>query len=493
MNLARIFRNSVYMGFGIVIGKISNLLWRSWMSKNMSENDFSVFIFCFSILQIFLTVLTSSVNELITQRLASINPFNATEEYSNYLRLFLFVNIFSSTVVFVACFWGATYISEVYRKPELAGFIKLIAFVLPIMNLTYFLTSVLRARDKFVPRILFQQIGVSPFLFLFAVGFTYVSMLTVRNAILIYMVSSGIILVACLLFTYNDIFIQGVKIFCRIRIPLKEIRLMFFFFASLIGIQLLGLTGTWGDSLILGYFLFNEIGSYSNILFIAKSMLVMQGALYVVCMPMLARQIALKQIVSVKKTYDFIIVLNMVFIIPFSLVSIYYAPHIVEVLYEYRSSETIIAFRILIMFYTLSGLFGPVTLIVVASRKSKHMLFSSIMFLVINISLSFVLIPLQGIKGAAVAAGLAFMLSNGYLAFLNYKMYNARPSLKVILFIIISFLGFYPVSLWISSIMIKDINILVVGVFASLLVTSFVYVVIFGLNKTIHDFKNIVN
>jgi O-antigen/teichoic acid export membrane protein len=316
-------------------------------------------------------------------------------------------------------------------------------------------------------------------------------MLTVYSAILLYMLSGVIVLTFCLKFTYRDVFYYGFNVFSRIKIPWEEIKLMMIFSASLMGTQFLGVTATWGDSLILGYFSFDKMGTYSNVIFLAKSMLVMQGALNIVSMPMLARNIAFKQTTSIRDNYSLIVTINIVFIIPFLLVSLFYSPQIMLLLFGDNSGEIVFSYEILIVCYALSGFFGPVTSIIMASRNSRHMIISSFLFFLINITLSFLLIPLYEIKGAAVAAGLAFLLSNSYLAFFNYRRFNIVPSLKMVMFALISFVGFYPVYLFLKYFMINDIFLIGVAAMFSFIVTALAYISLFSIPHSLHRFKTL--
>jgi O-antigen/teichoic acid export membrane protein len=135
-------------------------------------------------------------------------------------------------------------------------------------------------------------------------------------------------------------------------------------------------------------------------------------------------------------------------------------------LFDIRYEGGIQIIPVILISYMFSAVITYYSVYPYVSGRSYHFLVSDLISLVINISFNFILIPVYGIMGAAVATLLSYFGSAGYLVIISERKIKITYEPGKIVLILTAIVIFYVVS--------KLLNVFVVDVL--LLVTAFLIV-----------------
>lgn len=132
---------------------------------------------------------------------------------------------------------------------------------------------------------------------------------------------------------------------------------------------------------------------------------------------------------------------------------------------QYKSGTEIIP--VILLSYVLSAIVTYYSVYPYVSGKSIHFLVSDFIALIINISLNFVLIPVYGIMGAAIATLFSYLGNAVYLVIISERKIKITYEPAKIVLILLSTGLFYLVS--------KLLNLLTVDIIISVIAFSLVY------------------
>ena len=221
------------------------------------------------------------------------------------------------------------------------------------------------------------------------------------------------------------------KVFPILHSKVKAIpvdRELFFFSFPLIFAGLAGLITGYTDTLMLGYFCTSsEVGIYNAAMPTASLLLMSGGAFGVIFMPVVSELYARGRENDLRSTYSSVTKWIFAITLPAFLLMTLFSDSIVRIMFgsEYIVGAT--ALRILAFGYFITSLFGLASSLLQSYGKTKIIMGCSFIGASINFILNFLLIPIYGVTGAAIATGFSLALLGLLYLFFIYRIGRVQP------------------------------------------------------------------
>lgn len=203
---------------------------------------------------------------------------------------------------------------------------------------------------------------------------------------------------------------------------------LFLFSFPLIFAGLAGLITGWTDTLMLGYFCTSsEVGIYNAAMPTAKLMGIVLGAFGIIFMPVVTELYARNRIEDLRNTYSSVTKWIFAIVLPvFLLMSLFSTP-IIKIMFGSEYTEGAMALSILAFSYFVSALVGLAGSILTTYGRTKIVMGCTFVGAGFNFLFNFLLIPIYGINGAAIATGSSVVLMSVLYLFFVYRTARMQP------------------------------------------------------------------
>jgi len=330
---------------------------------------------------------------------------------------------FPLSLIFALIFFlGADWISvHVFHEPELTPVLMIFAIGVPFFVLaTNLMAATVGFQDlrfRVFVNDLFQNIfKLAAIVLLLLLGFEVIG------------AAFGWIL-AIILMPFLAFYFLEKRVFPVFNTKVKSISVdkeLFFFSFPLIFAGLAGLITGWTDTLMLGYFsTASDVGIYNAALPTAKLLSV--GAFGVIFMPVVSELYARGKIEDLRNVFSTVTKWILSIILPLFLLLSLFSASIMRILFGVEYVVGAVALSILAFSYFITSLFGLAAPLLQTYGKTKIIMVCSFVGASANFILNFFLIPIYGIKGAAIATGFSVVLMSVIYLFFVYRIGKIQP------------------------------------------------------------------
>ncbi len=221
------------------------------------------------------------------------------------------------------------------------------------------------------------------------------------------------------------------KVFPILHSKVKAISMnkeLFLFSFPLIFAGLAALITSYTDTLMLGYFCsFSEVGIYNAAMPTASLLLMSGGAFGVIFMPVVSELYARGRESDLRSTYSSVTKWIFAITLPAFLLMTFFSDSILGIMFgsEYIVGAT--ALRILAFGYFITSLFGLASSLLQSYGRTKIIMGCSFIGASVNFILNFLLIPIYGVTGAAIATGASLALLGLLYLFFIYRIGRVQP------------------------------------------------------------------
>ena len=206
---------------------------------------------------------------------------------------------------------------------------------------------------------------------------------------------------------------------------------LLFFSFPLIFAGLAGLITGWTDTLMLGYFsTTSDVGIYNTALPTAKLLSVGAGAFGAIFMPVVSELYARDRIEDLKSVYSTVTKWILSITLPLFLLMFLFSKELINILFGSEFVAGATALSILAFSYFISSLFGLSAPLLQSYGRTKIIMGGSFAGAGANFGLNLLLIPIYGVKGAAIATGISFALMSIFYFFFVFKIGEIQPFRK---------------------------------------------------------------
>ena len=223
---------------------------------------------------------------------------------------------------------------------------------------------------------------------------------------------------------------------------------LFAFSFPLLFAGIAGMIMGWTDTLMLGYFSSTaDVGIYNAALPTAQLIRGIPAAFAAIFFPVVSELYARNKIEDLRRTYSVVTKWMLSLIFPIFLLALLFPDKIIKILFgaEYIAGAT--ALSILVFGFMIGAAVGPTGATLQTYGKTKTVMMVNYIGAAINFGLNFLLIPIYGVNGAAVATGFSLALLyilNFLFAYRAAKVQPFRLSyLRIILASLIAVLVVY--------------------------------------------------
>jgi O-antigen/teichoic acid export membrane protein len=320
------------------------------------------------------------------------------------VRWSLIVSTVISTVASILTFVFAVQLAGVFHDPTLVGILQLLAISVGMGAITPVYAAIFQGFHNVVPNAVFNQI-LNPLLFaVFTVGLVYFG-LGLLGCIIAYVIADVAGLVGIMIYYDRRIgrYLPSVPVARRYPHPR-----LWSLSVALWGVASLAFVTAFADTLILGaYWPALQVGYYSTAMTLARVLLLGGSALTYVTLPIASRLAREKAYPELGLTY--VTATRWTLFLSFPLLLLFgLLPQLtIKELFTAKYLPAAFPLQFLVITAFLSTAFGPVNATLAGLGKKANQATSALVSATTNVILSFSLIPIYGVLGAAIAWGVA--------------------------------------------------------------------------------------
>jgi len=208
----------------------------------------------------------------------------------------------------------------------------------------------------------------------------------------------------------------------------SEDKELFFFSFPLIFAGLAGLIVSWTDTLMLGYFCTSsEVGIYNAAMPTARLLALVLNPVGIIFMPVVTELYARSKIDDLRNTYSSVTKWVFVIILPGFLLMSLFSTSIIRIMFGSEFIGGAMALSILAFCNFVYAMIGLAGSILTTYGRTKIIMGCSFAGAGSNVLLNFILIPMYGVNGAAIATGSSAVLMGILYLFFVYRIARMQP------------------------------------------------------------------
>ncbi|MBT3324094.1 flippase [archaeon] len=436
-----IVRGAFFIFIGLFFSKLLNFAFRTIVARWLGPADYGILSLGIAVFSIVGMVASLGLEHGVERYLGYF--YGQKKEMKNIIFSGLKIALISSLIFAVLLFLFSSQLSSlISSNGTLKYFLLILALVLPFWVLTELFMAVFRGTKKIEHYITVRQIVEPGVKVLLAVAFLYYgySLFGVMWAyVLSYFVSFlvGMLIVWKLISKYKD---QNLgKSFGK---KLLTFSWPLLFMGALFTCM------TWIDTLMIGYFLTEELVGVYNVAIPLAALLVIPVNLFKgLFIPVVSKLYAEKKFKEIKKVYKKLLTWFVSLTFPLFMFMFYYTGELIVFLFGVDYIGALWPMRILLLGTMVVTFFGVLGLLYNSFAMTKLKLVISFIATGIGVVLNIVFIQSYGITGAALATAFSFLVFNILLFVPLFRKFRislldfdlVKQYLKVIIVGVLSF------------------------------------------------------
>jgi O-antigen/teichoic acid export membrane protein len=419
-------------GFGL-IGEASFLAFSFvivFLSvKILGPREYGIFILALTIMNILGVICKQGLHTGMLKEITQLFAQNKDLEANSVFRYSFYRTLVVSLIVCLIITISAQYFVHFFNKdPILGTYLVTLSFILPFVAMFTISLFGLQAVGR-VRQMIFQEKVLKPGLHVFLLALIFVILVhfkwPLNNTFLFLGVYIFVIIATCLS-TYRALKGSRLSLFHPAKRFNKREYLHFSYPLLFHGI--IGLLATWTSTLMIAYFIIDpqEIGSFYVIFKISSFCVIALISLDRAFAPIIGElyyRNAREELLKIYRVVTRWALIGAFFVL---VIVTLIGKHILGL---FDSSYTIayIPLIILCVSRVIDASVGSVAYILLMTGHSRIILYNSIFILLINVILNYLLIPLYGIIGAAIATAISYSIKNLMWMLFVYFKTNLQP------------------------------------------------------------------
>lgn len=400
-----------------IIGSLLGYIFLLLVTRTSGADTWGVFALCLALLNI-TSIFSRMGIDVATLKFIASFKYELTKTKAIYikgLKVILPLSVMFSLLLFLL----SDFISiNIFQKSHLSSFIQLIALAVLPFTLIYFNAQSFRGLKMITHFAFFQHVSKFLFSVFFLVAISYLMDFPIQESVFYAFIAA----LYCAMFI-SFFLLKKEMIAKKEKSPISTHTLLKTAFPMMLSTSIL-LIMSWADTLIIGiYEDESEIGVYNVAIKLAMISGIVLGALNSIVAPKISEAF------NNGKKDEFVLIVKqstkIIFYSSFPILIFLIA--FPEFLLSFFGSEFLIgksALYVLIIGQIVNAFSGSVGVIMQMTGKEKLFQNILILALLINIVLNFLLIPIYGIIGAAIASSVSLVLWNLISVFYIYKHHH---------------------------------------------------------------------
>lgn len=329
-----------------------------------------------------------------------------------------------SLILTVLFFFNAEWISvHVFHELELTTVLMIFALAIPFMVVArIFMLATIGFQDlryRVYVNDMFQNIfKVIAIVILLSLGFGVIG------------VAIGWVL-AIICMPFLAFYFLEKRVFPIFRTTVKAVytrRELLMFSLPLIFVGIAAMVTNWTDTLMLGYFATAEdVGVYNAAFPTARLLSVFLTSFGAIFMPVISELYSRNALDDLRDTYSAVTKWIFALIVPVFLLMVLFSNWILDLMFGQEFVRGAMALSILAFGYLIVSVVGPTGQVLQAYGRTRVLMGMSFFGAGINVVLNYVLIPIYGVNGAAVATGTSLAAMNVLHLAVVYRIAGLQP------------------------------------------------------------------
>ena len=419
--------NTLVKGAGIVltglfISKIIAYLYRMFIARYFGPADYGLFSLGLAIVSLFGILAVLGLTRGIMRYVSYYNAKNDMGMVKSVITTSLKIVLPLSLVLAIIMIASSSYLSSsIFGKPELAGVMMVLAISIPFTAVSSLLFSVFVGFQ----RIQYQVYSESIFL----------NLAKLSLIVLFGIMGMGVFGISCawtisIALTLVPTVYYLRKAFPKLKTTVVSVRIareLLSYSTPIMFIAFVAFIISWTDTLMIGYFMETaDVGIYNASLPTAQLLFVLPLALSSLSLPIMTMLHAKNKEEELKKVYKTLTRWIFYTNFPIFLLMVLFSRQILNILFGPMYISGFSALIILCFGTVLHRNILAIRVLEVL-KKTRHLMYISIIGLCLNIALNYSLIPIHGINGAALATMSTYIVVYISLFLCSYHYSRISP------------------------------------------------------------------
>jgi O-antigen/teichoic acid export membrane protein len=480
--LTDITKKSSYVFLGKIIGVIFGLIMNLVIARLYGAELYGRFIYIYTFISFFPSLTSLGLRNGLIYFIPKYTTNDDTEKRNTLIsNSFILTSLLSIIVITIIIFNSDFISSNLLNNSELSPLIKLMAPLIILLTLNTISQGVFRGKMEIRDFIIGKDL-LMPSIKLVVVTALYFLGLRIEGLIVGYYIGFIVLIVYYLIkiVLNNNLKFKEFK--------LKNKKLIYSTFRFSLPVFLSGFLGFFvskTDTFMIGYLLGNsDVGVYNITLRVGTMSGFVLTAFNTTFAPVISNLYSNNQIERLESIYK--VITKWIFsitLIAFLLITIFSTEIMMFFGQEFKIGAYALIF--IALGQIANVIVGPAGYINTMTGNPRYSLYNNFIVLFLNIAMNYMLIPLMGINGAAIATAVSVLIANFIRLFFVYSKLKIHPYsvdyFKITLAIFLS----YFISNFINQFLINTMHDLIVILIITIIFFSLfsVFYYIFGISK----------
>ena len=403
-SLEKVMKGAGFVFVGMLLAKLLNYIFRVVVSRYYGAADYGLFSLGLAVVGIIATLSLLGLPQGIVRYVSQFRASRDREGINRVISSSLKITVPLSLVLFLLIYFLSDFLAgSVFSKPELGSLLRILSFSIPLLVLLANFEKLVLAFQKVEYTVLARSLVENLLKVLLVILFLFWG-LSVEWVAMAYVFSLAIALLLLYYFLKKKVYsLKGV--FSRkFKIMPSLVKFSLPLFVSDVFAYLL----VWTDTLVIGYFLSAvDVGIYNVAAPTAMLVYVIPTTIKTMFYPVMSERYSSGNYAKFfKRMGDWVLFLTL----PVASFLVLFAEEFILLFFgtEFVSGTSVLI--IICLAYFIYSLFMTSHIMLYVMKKTKLVLFNTVLSVILNIILNIVMIPKYGILGAALATGIALLV-----------------------------------------------------------------------------------
>ena len=401
-SLVRMARGTGVFFSGTVVMMLCGFLGRVLLARFFNQSEYGIYSLAVVLIHILVIFTTLGLHEGAPRQIAYYRGRGDEPKVRGVIVSSLQMAIIASVFVSLALFFTSDIISiKVFHEPGLSTALKIFSVAIPFWVLIQMLSAVFRGFDRVEPKVYFMDVLRSG-LFILLLVLAILLHLPFLEALFAFSISFIIAGFAFAIYTKRRAPFYMKRASSLVSNSIH--REMLLFSLPLILVYTLNDVMQYTDTLMIGVFkTAYDVGVYNAAVPLAQLVSLIASSMIFIYKPIITGLYSQGALVDIKQIYQSSTKWLMFLVFPVFLVIFLFPKPLINLFFgqEYLGAGP--ALQILALAFLSVPFLGPQGSTLMAMGKNNILMYVAIAGAIANISLNFVLIPIMGILGAAIA------------------------------------------------------------------------------------------
>lgn len=422
-SLQKVAKGAGIVFIGSVISMVIAFIARILIARYYSPSEYGIFSLGYTILFIFATIGTLGLQDGVARQIAYYGGKNNKKIINSIIFCSILFSLSSGIILSVLLVSFSNVISTKLFHWQSPSFLQIFSIAIPFFILILILASIFRGFGSVKEKVFFSDIMRNS-LFLILLFFIVQTKSSFIWVIISYLFSVIVTAILFLIYFLSKFKKQFNFLFKKTNRAFSFLvgKKMLIFSLPLLLVTILNQIMSWTDTLMLGYFkTANEVGIYNAALPLGQFISIALGSILFLYIPIASELYAQKNLQGIKRSYIVLTKWLSAATLPLTLVFIFFPKTTLSFLYGTKYISAANVLQILSLGFFINNVMGPNGATLIAMGKTKFLMYVTVIAAIVNVALNIILIPIWGMKGAAVATVTAIILIN---AIRSIKLYS---------------------------------------------------------------------